>query len=336
MSLENDVKQDEIEQAEPDTQEEATLPDESETDEPVAGEAGDDDEGESEYEIVEQSSEPSQDKDKQRKANARLAFEKREAKRKARELEQKIERMKAGELPDDVKESLKLDNKLPEQPSIEDYFSDQAMAKYDYDSARAQAAYQAAQSKWLLDVQSAQAANSVKEGQARQQYIQQQEKQLKVRKSYEDAVDELRIPDFEQSESELIKNAEGVLGSKQAAETIPYEIASVFGKNTKQAVAVVNYLGKNPGELQRILSIRDPMEQIAELTELGYTKLQVTKRKRKPKPEADESLPGAQQAGVNDMARLKKALDKGPAEFRRVKKEIEARTGKRISGYDLL
>jgi hypothetical protein len=334
MSQDNDVKLDEAVQPEQDTQEEATLPDEAETDEAVAAEADEGDESESEYEIVEQSSEPSQDTDK-KKANARLAYEARKQRREVRKLKEKLERLKRGEIPDDAKEALKVSNELPEQPKFEDYLGDQALANYDYDTAKAQAAFQAAQNKWLLDVQTAQATNSVKEGQARQQYIQQQEQQLKVREDYEKAVEEMRIPDFDKSEQALIETASGFLGNADAAKSLPYEIAAVFGEDKNQAVAVVQYLGKNPNELQRLLSIRDPSRQIAELTKLGYSKLLVTKRTKKPKPEADEALTGGQQTGTsNDIARLKKALEKGGSEYRKAKREIEAKTGKRISGFD--
>lgn len=80
--------------------------------------------------------------------NAKFAQRRIERKRQ-RELEQQAEAVKRGELP----ESIRVTPELPPQPNYNDFFTDEALEKYGWDNARAQAAFQQATNDWLLKAQ---------------------------------------------------------------------------------------------------------------------------------------------------------------------------------------
>ena len=69
---------------------------------------------------------------------------KRIERKRQRELEQQMEAVSRGELPD----NLRVAPELPAQPDINQYLSDDGLAKYDYDQSRALAASNAANTEY--------------------------------------------------------------------------------------------------------------------------------------------------------------------------------------------
>ncbi len=313
-------------------EQEATL-DQSETvEEPVAGEpAGAEPETE-EYEIVEREPEPSREGEKQNNAAfAKMRIKEREAKKKAAELEKQLEAVKQGYVPEALQEQLTVAPDTPKEPSINDFLSDDALSKYDYDRDKALAAYNAANNRWLYDANNATQASQVKTTQVRNQYIEQQQRNIKVLNDFNRVADDMNISGFDEAETKLVE----VVGS---ADVIP-AIADVFGEDTKQAVAVVNYLGRNEHEAHRILQMAktNPNGANRELFKLGYQKLQIRRKDSTSKPMADDGLTGGTAGGADNWKTdLGKLLSSGnTSEFRKQKREVEGRLGRTIS-YDEL
>ena len=91
--------------------------------------------------------------------NAEFARRRIERKRQ-RELEQQMEAVKRGEFP----EHLRVNPELPKQPDPNDYFSEDALAKYDYDQSRALAAFQQANSEWQIKAMDARSQAVAEQG----------------------------------------------------------------------------------------------------------------------------------------------------------------------------
>ncbi|EIN7035226.1 scaffolding protein, partial [Salmonella enterica subsp. enterica serovar Minnesota] len=100
--------------------------------------------------------------------NAEFARRRIERKRQ-RELEQQMEAVKRGELP----ESLRVNPDLPPQPDINAYLSEEGLAKYDYDNSRALAAFNAANTEWLMKAQDARSNAVAEQGRKTQEFTQQ-------------------------------------------------------------------------------------------------------------------------------------------------------------------
>lgn len=300
--------------------------------EPVAGEPVESTQEAEEYEIVEREPEPSRDGDKQTNAAfAKMRIEKREAKKKAEELQKQLEAVQQGYVPESLQEQLTVAAKAPEQPDINDFLSDDALSKYDYDREKALAAYNAAGNRWLLEAQNANQTSQVQTTQKRNQYIEQQQRNIKVLNDFNRVADDMNISGFDDAESKLVE----LTGS---SDVIP-AIADVFGEDTKQAVAVVNYLGRNEHEAHRILQMAktNPNGANRELFKLGYQKLQIRRKDAVSKPMADSGLTGGTAGGTESWkSDLNKLLSSGDtSKFRAAKREVEKRLGRNIS-YDEL
>lgn len=317
-----DVMQDKNIEEEFEAAEKATIEaDEVEAEEAVAAESEETEDDDSEYEIVEQEPEPSPDA-KRNKAFAKQRIEAKEAKRKADELERRLEAVQRGEIPEELKEQLSVAPELPDQPSYEDFFSDKALEKYGYDTTKAQAAFMAAQQKWLYDAQNARTVSQTNEVKRRQQFIESEQARVKAVKAVVKSAAEIGIKDFDSAEDAL--NAVIPNGS--------VIVAGMFGDDSREAAAVVNYLGKNPDEAKRIQSL-PPEQAQREVYSLGYRKLQIRK-KQKAKPEADTALEGGSPVGSTNtgIAQLRKAFDTmSTTEFRQKKIELERSLGRKIS-----
>jgi len=310
----------------------ATPDQESQVVEPVAGEIQEAEQETEEYEIVEREPEPSRDGEKQNNAAfAKMRIKERQAKKKAEELERQLEAVKQGNVPESLQEQLTVAAKAPEQPNINDFLSDEALSKYDYDREKALAAYNAAGNRWMIEAQNANQASQVQTTQVRNQYIEQQQRNIKVLNNFNRAADEMNISGFDDAETSLVE----LTGTP---DVIP-AIADVFGDDTKQAVAVVNYLGRNEHEAQRILQMAktDPNGANRELFKLGYQKLQIRRKDAASKPMADSGLTGGTAGGTESWkGDLNKLLSSGDtSKFRAAKREVEKRLGRSIS-YDEL
>jgi len=324
----NDVMQDDEYENEPEAVEEATTDtEEVEESEPVAGEDSEAEEGEDEYEVVERKPEPSPEAKKQNAAFAKQRIEAKEAKRRAQEAEEQLRQIEQGYIPESLKEKLSVQPSLPEQPKWEDYFSDSALEKYGYDQSRAQAAFNAAQSQWLFDAQNARSTSQVQETQKRQQFIEQERKRIQAVQKVAKAAESLNLETFDDSAGKLDKMIPG---------SVDY-IAGFFGADSREAAAVINFLGRNPERAREINSLSAP-EALNELAKLGYRELLIQKKKRVV-PDADSGLEGGAPAPVNTTAwkkELSKLIESDTAEYRKRKAEIERQIGRRIENHELL
>ena len=336
MSLENDATQEENLESELETEQEATPVESEEESEAVAADDSESDESEEEWEVVERTPEPSPDaEDKKRNAAfAKQRIEAREAKRKAEALERQLKEIEEGKTPEHLKEQLSAQHDLPAQPNINDFIGDEGLAKYEYDQTRAMAAYQAAMSKWQIDALDARAVGQVKTAEQRQNFIEQERKRIASIRRYEDAVSTMRLEGFDEAEKTLVKTVERVLNIPDASETIT-NVARQFGDDSKIAVAVVNYLGRNPQEVERLLRM-PPEDQTRELYKLGYQDLLPRRKPARQKPEADEALPlGGSSKEPNWKKELSKMLENNDPKFRARKKEWEQKLGRSISSFEL-
>lgn len=298
---------------------------EGENVEAVAADAGSSEEEFEGYEVIEQLQEPSPDSEEKKRnaAMARQRIEAREAKKRAKQLEEELERVQRGEIPDSLKERLVVAPQMPDQPNIQDYISDEALSKYDYDKDVAMAAFSQANNKWLLDAQNARSTSQVNEAKARQDFVIQQKEAIESAKKYNEAAEEMSLSGFDDAEKVFIEMAGGP-GALNV-------VNEVFSSDPKKSVAVVNFLGKNPAELERILRM-SPTRQIAELSVLGNSRLQLRKKKTGQAPEADGALTGGETSHSDNWKKqLSNAMSGDTAKFRELKREWEQKLGRSIA-----
>lgn len=120
--------------------------------------------------------------------NAEFARRRIERKRQ-RELEQQMEAVKRGELP----EHLRVNPELPKQPDPNDYLSEDALAKYDYDHSRALAAFQQANSEWQIKAMDARSQAVAEQGRKTQEFTQQSAQYVEAARKHYDAAEKLNI-----------------------------------------------------------------------------------------------------------------------------------------------
>lgn len=324
----NDAMQDtenlESEQALDDANNQAT---EVESTEAVAAEVENAESEVEEYEVVLRDQEPSPEKE-QKKRNAAAAkqrIEAKEAKKRAEAAEEQLRQIKNGDIPEHLKESLVISPDLPSQPSPDDYFSDEALEKYGYDKDRANAAFTQASNNWLMEAQNARSTSQANEAKARTDFIAQQQQQIERSQAYSKTASEMNIQGFDDAEKSFIES------SGAGAGAIDF-VNDVFGDEIKTSVAVINYLGRNPDEVKRIIAL-PPSRQIAEISRLGYSKLELRKKERKIEPEADTNLDGGGSSPKEGWKKdLAAALASGDNDkFRTCKQEWERKLGRSIA-----
>lgn len=327
MSTQEDVTQEETLTEAEALDQEATPELEDQADDAVAAEPEEVEAETEEYEVIERDIEPSDDKRKQNAAFAKQRIEVREAKKRASQLEEQLKRVESGDIPDELKEKLQVAPKMPTQPDINEYLSDEGLAKYDYDRDRALAAFNQRNVAWLMDAQNARSVSQLDETKVRQQYIESERQRIKSLQGFNAAADEMNIKGFDDAEKELSK----VAGADASA-----YIAELFGGDTKEAVATVNYLGRNPQEAQKILAMT-PNQANAELLKLGYKRLKYQKKTNSPRKEADSGLSGGATASAEGWKKeLSALLDSGDnTAFRAAKKKAESKLGRSISYSEL-
>lgn len=300
----------------------------AENNEALAASDNDADSEDEGYEVVERNQEPSPELE-QKKRNSAMAkrrIEAKEAKKRAELAEAQLEEIKRGVIPDNLKDKLNVAPSLPDQPSISDYLSDEALAKYDYDSVKAQAAFNQANSQWLFDAQNARSTSQVNEAKARTDYVAEQQVRIQQSHNYSKAADDMNLKGFSDAESKFLEVAGG-------NEAIGF-VNDIFGDDTKRSVAVVNYLGReqNIDELKRIMAMPST-RQIAEISRLGYDKLELRKKTKQSTTEADEGLQGGGSSPTGNWQKeLTDALkNKSTNEFQKLKKAAEAKLGRSIA-----
>lgn len=222
--------------------------------------------------------------------NAKYAQRRLERKRQ-RELEQQAEAVKRGELP----ENLRVNPELPSQPNANDFFSDEAMEKYGWDSGRAQAAFQQANNEWLIKAQDARSNAVAEQGRKTQEYTQQSAQHVEAARKHYDAAEKLNIPDYQEKEDAFMQ-------------VVPAPVATdIMRLFPEKSAALMYHLGANPEKARQLLSM-DGQQALIELTRLSERlTLKPRGKQVSEAPIPDEPVQG--QAVAANVAALQKKID---------------------------
>lgn len=241
--------------------------------------------------------------------NAQFAQRRLERKRQ-RELEQQMEAVKRGELP----ENLRVTPDLPKQPDVNDFMSDQALANYDYDQSKALAAFNAANSDWQIKAMDARSNGVAEQGRKIQEFTQQSEHYVVAARKHYDAAEKLNIPDYQDKEDAFMQLVPPQVGA---------DIMTLF---PEKSAAIMYHLGANPEKTRQLLSMNG-QQALIELTRLSERlTLKPRGKQVSEAPNPDEPVQG--QAVAANVAALEKkmnaAADKGDvALYRQLKSQLK-------------
>jgi hypothetical protein len=241
--------------------------------------------------------------------NAQFAQRRLERKRQ-RELEAQAEAVKRGELP----ENIRVKPELPPQPNANDFFSDEAMAKYEYDQTRALAAFQQANNEWLVKAQDARSNAVAEQGRKTQEFTQQSAQYVDAARKHYDAAEKLNIPDYQEKEEAFMQ-------------IVPLQVGvDIMRLFPEKSAAIVYHLGSNPEKARQLLAM-DGQSALIELTRLSE------RLTLKPRGKQVSSAPAADVPVTGDVtsankAALQKRMDaaasKGDVEtYRKIKKQLQ-------------
>lgn len=240
----------------------------------------------------------------------RKGYELRLERKRQRELEQQAEAVKRGELP----ENLRVTPDLPSQPNPNDYFSDDALSKYDYDQTRALAAFQQANNEWLVKAQDARSNAVAEQGRKTQEYTQQSAQYVDAARKHYDAAEKLNIPDYQEKEDAFMQ-------------IVPAPVATdIMRLFPEKSAALMYHLGANPEKARQLLAM-DGQSALIELTRLSERlTLKPRGQQVSSAPPADQSLTGDVSAANVDAMRkaMEAASSKGDVEtYRKLKAKLK-------------
>lgn len=195
-----------------------------------------------------------------------------------RALEQQAEAVKRGELP----ENLRVNPELPAQPDINDFLSDDALEKYDYDQNRAAAAFNAANTDWLIKAQDARSNATAEQGRKTQEYTQQSTQYVESARKHYDAAEKLNIADYQDKEDAFMESAPQGWGPN---------IMQLF---PDKSAALIYHLGANPEKVKQ-LSTMNEAKALIELTRLSE------RLTLKPRGKQVSSAPAADTPIIGDV-----------------------------------
>ncbi|MEY6762899.1 scaffolding protein [Kluyvera ascorbata] len=240
--------------------------------------------------------------------NAQFAQRRLERKRQ-RELEQQAEAVKRGELP----ENIRVTPDLPPQPDINAYLSDEGLAKYDYDNSRALAAFNAANTEWLIKAQDARSNAVAEQGRKTQEYTQQSAQYVEAARKHYDAAEKLNIPDYQEKEDAFMQ-------------VVPAPVATdIMRLFPEKSAAIMYHLGANPEKTRQLLAM-DGQQALIELTRLSERlTLKPRSKQISEAPNPDEPIQG--QAVAANISALEKqmnaAAERGdPETYRKLKAQL--------------
>jgi len=241
--------------------------------------------------------------------NARFAAKRLERKRQ-RELEQQAEAVKRGELP----ENLRVNPELPPQPNASDYFSDDALEKYGWDTNRAQAAFTQANNEWLIKAQDARSNAVAEQGRRTQDFTTQSAQHVEAARKHYDAAEKLNIPDYQEKEDAFMQ-------------IVPAPVATdIMRLFPEKSAALMYHLGANPEKARQLLAM-DGQSALIELTRLSERlTLKPRGQQVSSAPPADQSLTGDVSAANVDAMRkaMEAASSKGDVEtYRKLKAKLK-------------
>lgn len=241
--------------------------------------------------------------------NAHFAAKRLERKRQ-RELEQKMEQVNRGELP----EHIRVNPELPKQPDPNDYLSDDALVKYNYDSSLATAAFNRDLAEWNQKSLDARSNAVAEQGRKTQEYTQQSAQYVEAARKHYDAAEKLNIPDYQEKEEAF-------------AQLVPPQIVSdLMVLFPEKSAALMYHLGSNPEKTRQILQ----MNQQQALIELARLSERLTLKPRGKQvssaPPVDEPITGEVVAA--NVAALQKKMDEASSKgdvdtYRKIKKQLQ-------------
>ncbi|MBD2791567.1 scaffolding protein [Xenorhabdus szentirmaii] len=227
-----------------------------------------------------------------------------------RELEQQMEAVQRGELPED----LRVNPELPVQPDINSYLSDEALAKYDYDQNKALAAFQQDNLNWQMKALDAHSNAVAEQGRKTQAFTQQSAHIVEAARKHYDAAEKLNLPDYQEKEDAF---------RQVVPSGIDTEIMRLFPENS---AALMYYLGANPEKARHLLAL-DGQQALIELTRLA-DKLTVKPRGKQVSaaPQVDTPLSGDVTAANRDaiQKQMDAAASKGDTTlYRKLKQQLK-------------
>ena len=241
--------------------------------------------------------------------NAKFAQARIERKRQ-REIEQQIEAVRRGEVP----ENLRVNPDLPPQPDINQYLSDEGLEKYGYDQTRALAAFSQANNDWLIKAQDARSNAVAEQGRKTQEYTQSSTQTVEAVRKHYDAAEKLNLPDYQEKEDSF---------RSLVPEGIDTEIMRLF---PEKSAAIMYHLGANPEKLRQIVAM-DGQQALIELARLD-AKLTIKPRGKtvSKAPPADEAVSGEVTAANREslQKQMDKAASSGDTEtYRKLKAKLK-------------
>lgn len=248
---------------------------------------------------------PKQDHD----TNAKFAA-RRIARKRQRELEQQVEAVSRGELP----ENLRVNPDLPKQPDVNDYLSDEALSRYDYDTSRALAAFNAANTDWLVKAQDARSNAVAEQGRKTQDYTRQSTQHVEAARQHYDAAEKLGLADYDEKEEAF---------RALVPAGVDVALMQLF---PEKSAAMMYHLGSNPEKVRQLMSMSE-QQVLIELTRLS-DRLTLKPRGKtvSAAPPVDEPVQGSV-AAANISAlqkQMEKAAAKGDTEtYRKLKAQIQ-------------
>ncbi len=178
--------------------------------------------------------------------------ERRLERKRQRELEGQAEAVRRGELPED----LRVKPNLPAQPNINDFLSDEGLAKYGYDQQRAMAAFHQANADWQMKAMDARSDAVAEQGRKSLAYTQQTSAYAEAARVHYDAAEKLNLPDFQEKEDAF---------RALVPQGLDTEIMALF---PEKSAAILYHLGANPEKVRQLLGMSS-QQALIELTRLS-------------------------------------------------------------------
>ncbi|MEY0695040.1 scaffolding protein [Providencia rettgeri] len=201
---------------------------------------------------------------------------KRIARKRQREIEQQVQAIESGQLP----ENLRVNPELPDMPKLDDFLSDEALEKYNYDTHKATAAFNAELQQWQMKALDARSKAVADQGRKTQEFTQQSQQIANAMKAHYDAAEKLNLPDYQEKED-------------SALQVLPQGVYEAVATNfPEKSAAIIYYLGSNPDKAQELFS-KNPVQVTIELTRLAdRLTLKPRGTQRSSAPPADEPISG--------------------------------------------
>ncbi len=188
------------------------------------------------------------------------------------------------------------------------------MAKYDYDTNRALAAFNAAQSDWQIKALDARSNAVAEQGRKTQEYTQQSAQYVEAARKHYDAAEKLNIHDYQDKEDAFMQIVPPQVGA---------DIMMLF---PEKSAALIYHLGANPEKTRQLLAMNG-QQALIELTRLSE-RLTLKPRGKavSAAPPVDEPVQGSVAAA--NISAIQKQMDaaaaKGDTEtYRKLKAQLK-------------